>query len=90
MRYMLIVRSTPEAEEAAKDGFAVGAECPLGPGVKLEVRRVQTIDEFDQDNEYIQKEKEFATSADFDLAAGAGRTAPCGRPASLVRGGSSR
>ena len=30
---------------------------PLGPGVKLEVRRVPTIDEFPQDNEYIQKEK---------------------------------
>ena len=100
MRYMLIMRSTPEAEEASKDipfeeiinamgryndelikaGVMLAGEglfngfwmlevsskeeaaewakkCPLGPGVKLEVRRVPTIDEFPQDNEYIQKEK---------------------------------
>jgi hypothetical protein len=132
MRYMLIMRSTPEADEASKDipfedilnsmgryndelirsgvllaaeglappeddGFVVdfnadppvvtdgpyaeakelfngfwilevsgkevaaewAKKCPLGPGVKLEVRRVPTIDEFPQDNEYIQKEKEW-------------------------------
>ena len=35
----------------------VGGKCPLGPGVKLEMRRVPTIDEFPQDNEYVQKEK---------------------------------
>lgn len=130
MRYMMIMRSTPEADEAAKDmsmdemfttmgryneellnagvlvsgeglappedgGFVVdfdsdppavtegaygesavlfngfwmldvadrdeaarwAAKCPLGKGVKLELRRVPGIDEFPQDNEYIQKEK---------------------------------
>lgn len=30
--------------------------CPLGPGSKLEVRRVSEMEEFDQSNEYIQKE----------------------------------
>ena len=30
--------------------------CPLGPGSKLEVRRVSEMSDFDQDNEYIQKE----------------------------------
>ncbi len=127
-RYMLIMRSTPEAEEAAKDipfeeiinamgryneelikagvllageglagpedGFVVdfssdppavtdgpyteakelfngfwilgvsskeeakqwAQKCPLGPGVKLEVRRVTETEEFPQDNEYVQKE----------------------------------
>ena len=127
-RYMLIMRSTPEAEEAAKDipfeeiinamgryneelikagvllaceglagpeeGFVVdfssdppavtdgpyteakelfngfwllgvsskeeakqwAQKCPLGPGVKLEVRRVTETEEFPQDNQYVQKE----------------------------------
>jgi hypothetical protein len=127
-RYMLIMRSTPEAEEAAKDipfeeiinamgryneelikagvllageglagpedGFVVdfssdppavtdgpyteakelfngfwilgvsskeeakqwAQKCPLGPAVKLEVRRVTETEEFPQDNEYVQKE----------------------------------
>jgi hypothetical protein len=131
MRYMLIMRSTPEAEEAAKnidfdeiitamgkyneslikagvllsaeglappeDGFVVdfnsdppvltdgpyteakelfngfwilqvssreearqwATRCPLGPGVKLEVRRVTEVDEFPSDNKYIQMEKEW-------------------------------
>ena len=40
-------------EEAVK----WAAKCPLGPGVKLEMRRVPAIDEFPQDNEYVQKEK---------------------------------
>jgi hypothetical protein len=48
--WILDVSSKDEAAEWAK-------KCPLGPGVKLEVRRVPTIDEFPQDNEYIQKEK---------------------------------
>ena len=127
-RYMLIMRSTPEAEEAAKDidfneiiasmgryneelikagvllageglagpedGFVVdfnsdppavtdgpyteakelfngfwilgvssiqeakqwAQKCPLGPGVKLEVRRITETEEFPQDNEWVQKE----------------------------------
>jgi hypothetical protein len=128
MRYMLIMRSTPEAEEAAKDipfeqiiedmgkfnesmikagvllsgeglagpeeGFVVdfsadppvvtdgpyteakelfngfwilqvsskqeasqwASRAPLGPGVKLEVRRVSEVEDFPQDNDWIQKE----------------------------------
>jgi hypothetical protein len=128
MRYMLIMRSTPEAEEAAKDipfeqiiedmgkfnesmikagvllsgeglagpeeGFVVdfsadppvvtdgpyteakelfngfwilqvsskeeaaqwAGRAPLGPGVKLEVRRVSEVEDFPQDNDWIQKE----------------------------------
>ncbi|GBE65209.1 hypothetical protein MFM001_16710 [Mycobacterium sp. MFM001] len=126
MRYMMIMRSTPEAQEAAKDvpfdeiltamgryneslieagvllageglagqeeGFVVdfsstppsvsddpyagelfngfwiigvasreeavdwATRCPLGPGVTLEVRRIQEIEDFPQDNEYVQKE----------------------------------
>lgn len=30
--------------------------CPLGPGVRLEVRRVADIEEFDLDNPWIQRE----------------------------------
>lgn len=126
MRYMMIMRSTAEAQEAAKDvpfdeiltamgryneslieagvllageglagqeeGFVVdfsstppsvsdepypgelfngfwiigvaskeeaqkwATRCPLGPGVTLEVRRIQEIEDFPQDNEYVQKE----------------------------------
>jgi hypothetical protein len=50
--WMLEVSSKEEAAEWAK-------KCPLGPGVKLEVRRVPTIDEFPQDNEYVQKERQW-------------------------------
>ncbi|MGB3486397.1 MAG: YciI family protein [Mycobacterium sp.] len=39
------------------DAIAWAGKCPLGPGTKLEVRRVPSLDEFPQDNEYIQKEK---------------------------------
>ncbi|PXW26988.1 YciI family protein [Nocardia sp. 348MFTsu5.1] len=131
MRYMLIMRATPEAEEASKDipfdeiialmgayneslikagvllsaegltgpedGFVVdfdaeppvvtdgpyaeakelfsgfwiletstkeeavqwATRCPLGAGVKLEVRRVAEIAEFDPDNEWIQKQQQW-------------------------------
>ena len=31
-------------------------KCPLGTGVKLEVRRVSETEEFDLDNEWVQKE----------------------------------
>jgi hypothetical protein len=30
-----------------------------GPGSKAEIRRVASIDEFPQDNEWIQKEREW-------------------------------
>ncbi len=131
MRYMMIMRSTPEARESAKDvpfdeilaamsaynqalveaGVLLAAEglaepeegflldfssdpptvsdephgdellngfwiigvsskaeaqqwasrCPLGPGVTLEVRRIQEIEDFPQDNEYVQKEIQWRT-----------------------------
>ncbi|MFD5828991.1 YciI family protein [Lentzea sp. NPDC060358] len=49
--YLLNVSSKEEAVEWAK-------RMPLtGPGFKTEIRRVPTIDEFPQDNEWIQKEK---------------------------------
>jgi hypothetical protein len=49
--WILNVASKEEAVEWAK-------RAPLaGPGSKCEVRRVPTIDEFPQDNEWIQKER---------------------------------
>jgi len=49
--YLLNVASIQEAVEWAK-------RMPMtGPGFKTEIRRVPTIDEFPQDNEYIQKER---------------------------------
>jgi hypothetical protein len=47
--WILDVSSKEEAKQWAQ-------KCPLGPGVKLEVRRVAETDEFPQDNEWIQKE----------------------------------
>ena len=49
--YILDVASKEEAIEWAKR--APGA----GPGMKTEIRRVTSIDEFPQDNEWIQKER---------------------------------
>ncbi|MFJ8961377.1 YciI family protein [Lentzea sp. NPDC102401] len=49
--YLLNVSSKEEAIEWAK-------RMPLiGPGFKTEIRRVPTIDEFPQDNEWIKKER---------------------------------
>ncbi|SFJ31615.1 YciI family protein [Amycolatopsis sacchari] len=49
--YILNVASKEEAVEWAK-------RSPMtGPGFKTEIRRVTTIDEFPQDNEWIQKER---------------------------------
>lgn len=48
--WILDVASKEEAAEWAK-------RCPLGPGSKLEVRRVQGADDFPADNEWIQKEE---------------------------------
>ncbi len=49
--WVLNVASKEEAVEWAK-------RAPLaGPGSKCEIRRVPTIDEFPQDNEWIQKER---------------------------------
>jgi hypothetical protein len=47
--WILDVSTAEEAVEWAK-------RCPLGPGSKLEVRRVSEIEDFPQDNEWIQKE----------------------------------
>ncbi|MBD0321956.1 MAG: transcription initiation protein [Aldersonia sp.] len=49
--YLINVASKEEAIEWAK-------RVPTaGPGFKTEIRRVPTIDEFPQDNEWIQKER---------------------------------
>jgi hypothetical protein len=48
--YILDVASKEEAVEWAK-------RAPLTAGSKTEIRRVPTIDEFPQDNEWIQKER---------------------------------
>jgi hypothetical protein len=51
--YILEVASKEEAVEWAK-------RAPMtGPGMKTEIRRVTQIDEFPQDNEWIQKEREW-------------------------------
>ncbi|MFS0898396.1 YciI family protein [Mycolicibacterium litorale] len=47
--WMLDVSSKEEAKQWAR-------KVPLGPGVKLEVRRVSETDEFPQDNPWIKKE----------------------------------
>jgi hypothetical protein len=47
--WILDVSSKEEATQWAQ-------KCPLGPGVKLEVRRVADTAEFPPDNEWIQKE----------------------------------
>lgn len=51
--FWIIQTSTKEeAAEWAK-------RCPLGAGDRLEVRRVNDLEDFDQSNEYIQKEHEW-------------------------------
>jgi hypothetical protein len=54
--WILDVASQEEAAEWAK-------RAPLaGPGSKLEIRRVASIDEFPQDNEWVQKERAWRES----------------------------
>ncbi|MFD0905946.1 YciI family protein [Actinomadura sediminis] len=54
--YILNVSSKEEAVEWAK-------RMPMtGPGFKTEIRRVTTIDEFPQDNEWIRKERAWRES----------------------------
>ncbi len=53
--WILDVASQEEAVEWAK-------RAPCGPGVKTEIRRVSHIDEFPQDNEWIQKERAWRES----------------------------
>ena len=51
--WILEVASREEAEHWAK-------QCPLGPGVALEVRRVNELGDFDMpDNEWVAKEQEW-------------------------------
>ena len=47
--WILDVSSKEEAKQWAQ-------KCPLGTGVRLEVRRVTETEEFPQDNEWVQKE----------------------------------
>src|SRR5690606_36638096 len=54
--WILEVASQEEAVEWAK-------RCSLGPGSKLEIRRIPGIDEFPQDNEWVQKEKQWLADA---------------------------
>jgi hypothetical protein len=54
--WILDVASKEEAVEWAK-------RAPMGgPGMKTEIRRVPTIDEFPQDNEWIQRERAWRES----------------------------
>ena len=39
-----------------EEAVAWALKVPAGPGVKTEIRRIPTIDEFPQDNEWIQRE----------------------------------
>ena len=50
--WIIQTSSKEEAAEWAK-------RCPLGPGSKLEVRRVTAAEDFDQNNEYVRKEAEW-------------------------------
>ncbi|WP_370333020.1 YciI family protein [Mycolicibacterium hippocampi] len=47
--WVLGVSSIEEAKQWA-------LKCPLGPGARLEVRRITETEEFPQDNEWVQKE----------------------------------
>jgi hypothetical protein len=55
--WILQVSSREEAIEWA-------SRCPLGPGSKLEVRRVTELEDFPQDNEWIQKEAQWIADAE--------------------------
>jgi hypothetical protein len=68
--WILDVSSKEEAKQWAR-------KCPLGPGVRLEVRRVSESDEFPQDNEWIQKEIQWR--ADLAEKAAAAARAAAGR-----------
>ena len=55
--WILEVSSIDEAKQWAQ-------KAPLGPGVRLEVRRVTDADDFPQDNEWIQKEIQWKAEAE--------------------------
>ncbi|GAA1060330.1 YciI family protein [Agromyces bracchium] len=66
--WIIDVASKEEAVEWAR-------RCPLGPGSKLEVRRVNDIEDFPQDNEWIRKEVGWRAEQAERLAADARRGA---------------
>lgn len=89
MKYMLIMRATHEPYggtvslfngfwmlevPSKEDAVRWAGKCPLGPGSKLEVRRVQTEEDFADfaDNEYAQKEAGWREDLDRRNAGGAG------------------
>ena len=55
--WIIQVSSKEEAAEWAK-------RCPLGPGARLEVRRINELEDFPQDNEWIQKEAQWRADAE--------------------------
>ena len=59
--WIIGVSSKEEAVEWAK-------RCPLGPGTRLEVRRVNELEDFPQDNEWIQKEAGWRAEAEAKAA----------------------
>jgi hypothetical protein len=61
--WILDVSSKEEAKQWAQ-------KCPLGPGVRLEVRRVAETDEFPEDNEWVQKEIQWRADLAEKIAAG--------------------
>ncbi|AGB21116.1 hypothetical protein Mycsm_00670 [Mycobacterium sp. JS623] len=61
--WILDVSSKEEAKQWAQ-------KCPLGPGVRLEVRRVAETEEFPQDNEWVQKEIQWRAELAEKIAAG--------------------
>jgi hypothetical protein len=61
--WILDVSSKEEAKQWAQ-------KCPLGPGVRLEVRRVAETEEFPQDNEWVQKEIQWRADLAEKIAAG--------------------
>jgi hypothetical protein len=61
--WILDASSKEEAKQWAQ-------KCPLGTGVKLEVRRVSETEEFPQDNEWVQKEIQWRADVAEKLAAG--------------------
>ena len=66
--WILEVSSKEEAKQWAQ-------KCPLGPGVKLEVRRVSESEEFPQDNEWVQKEIQWRAELAEKIAADARKAA---------------
>ncbi len=62
--WILDVSSKEEAKQWAQ-------KCPLGVGVKLEVRRVSEIAEFPQDNEWVHKEIQWKADLVEKIAAAA-------------------